>query len=56
MEITFEKNVVLHYDIKPEQTILVTAQDERLISHIEDFEIDDGRQHHRLTITITVEC
>jgi hypothetical protein len=55
MEINFARNIKLQYENSPERTVLVTVQDERLISHIDDHEIDDGLQHHRLTITITVE-
>jgi hypothetical protein len=55
MEINFDKNIQLRYEIDPEQKIVVTVQDERLISHVDDFEISDGHQHHRLTVTITSE-
>lgn len=56
MEINFDKNIQVNYETDPGQKIVVTVQDERLISHIDDFEIsDDGHQHHRLTITIISE-
>jgi len=55
MELYIDNKFKLHYDIEPEQKALITLQDEKLINQLDGNEFDDGVQHHRLTITVSID-